>query len=154
MKQRESQEPNRCPYDARSDEEGPQMRRISTNTLLQRAESASSADSSRPSPGSVDEPISRPEDQRYSLGLDSTPDARAACMVLRIEHHSLCSAIGIPHSIQILILWAGRLRFQLNSFFNTVMPTSWNYDHSSPGGGVHSRAGATSAPIHLFRRNY
>jgi hypothetical protein len=44
--------------------------------------------------------------------------------VLNIEHHSLCSATGIPHSTQILTLWTGRLRFHHSSFFKRFISTS------------------------------
>ena len=41
----------------------------------------------------------------------------------RIEHHSLCSAIGIPHSTQIRIRgFGGSLRFPNNRFRMDMRP--------------------------------
>jgi hypothetical protein len=40
-----------------------------------------------------------------------------ACCVLKMAHQSLCSATGMPHSMQIRILGLGGWVLRVNNFF-------------------------------------
>jgi hypothetical protein len=62
-----------------------------------------------------------PRVEDYTLVLSDACRLRTARRVLKIEHQSLCSGSGIPHSMQIRTLRTGPLCFNLNSLLRKLI---------------------------------